>query len=183
MANEEQDFMSALGDMVDAAQGTELGSGGGGCPLPAKAEFHLEVVGHEATADSNEYGPFVKAKVAFKCIEPGEFEDTEWNQVYFINKTKEGKLSFGGQSYVQLANVLAGAEIEGNNPQEAAAVISNSVGAVVRVKTWADKKGYIKLDPLSLESGTDNGFDEGGVVEPPAPARQSTLIPKAKKRK
>lgn len=158
-----RDVMDVLGDMCDAAQQTTLGSGGG-CPLPPKQEFHLELVSHDAEAGKNEYGSFVKAQIGFRCIEPGEFEDREWLQTYFINKTKDGKLSGGGQSYVKLANVLGGEEIEGNNPQEAKAVIEGSIGSAVRVKTWENNKGYTQLDPLSLADAPED--DEEDINDP-----------------
>jgi hypothetical protein len=154
MADEQQGFMDVLAGFIPAARDTEIGDGGYFIP---KGEQHLSLNKSEFEPGTNDYGPFVKATLTWGICDPGEDQDREFNTVYFINHTKDGKLSFGGQDLVRIATVLAGEPIEDNNPANAAAVIQGSTGAVIKAKCSArkDRKTgdeYPRVRPISLEA-------------------------------
>lgn len=153
MSNE-QGFMDVLAGFIPVARDTEIGDGGYFIP---RGEKHLALAGSEFEPGTNDYGPFVKATLTWSICDPGEDQDREFTTVYFVNTTKDGKLSFGGQDLLRLATVFAGEPIEDNNPVNAAAVIQGSDGAVIRAKCFA-RKGkqsgdeYPRIRPLSLEA-------------------------------
>lgn len=152
--SEDQSFMDVLAGFIPAARETEISDGDFYIP---KGEKHLALVGSDFEPGTNDYGAFVKAAVNWSICDPGEEQDREFSTTYFINSTKDGKLSFGGQDVIRLATLLAGEAIADNNPANAAAVIQGSVGAVIRAKCSArkDKKSgneYPRVRPISLEA-------------------------------
>lgn len=117
-----------------------------------KGEYHLELKSAEFESDSNQYGPFVKATLGWNVCDPGDDQDTGVQTMYFINTTKDGKLSFGGQDIVRLAGIIAGEPIADNNPVQAVEIIRGAVGSVIKGKCFPNKKGYQCFDPKSLEA-------------------------------
>lgn len=145
-----QSFEDVLGTFVDAAASTELQESGR-VSVPT-GEYNLEV--GEATFEpkTNQYGPYVMAKVKFSILDAGDLQGRGFGITFLVNTTKDGKLSFGGQDLVKLGNVLAGEPIQGNNPQTAASIIMGSKGSVIRSRVFTTKKGYLGIDPMSLEA-------------------------------
>jgi hypothetical protein len=146
--------MDVLAEFVPAARETEIGDGTFYIP---KGEKHLALTESEFESDTNDYGPYVKATLTWTICDPGEEQDRTFSTVYFVNTTKDGKLSFGGQDLVRIATVLAGEPIEENSPANAAAVIQGSTGAVIKAKCSVrkDKKTggeFPRIRPLSLEA-------------------------------
>jgi hypothetical protein len=150
----EQSFQDVLAGFIPAARDTEVGDGGYYIP---KGEKHLSLIAAEFEPGTNDYGAFVKATLGWTVNDIGEDEGREFTTVYFINLTKDGKLSFGGQDILRLAAVFAGEPIADNNPLSAAQVIEGSIGAVIRAKCSARKNPktgdeYPRVRPLSLEA-------------------------------
>lgn len=149
-----QSFQDVLAGFVPAARDTEISSGDYFIP---KGEKHLSLNKAEFEPGTNDYGAFVKATLGWTIMDIGEDQDREFSTTYFINLTKDDKLSFGGQDIVRLATVMAGEPIPDNNPSDAAAVIQGSIGAVIKAKCSArkDKKSgdeYPRIRPMSLEA-------------------------------
>jgi len=150
----EQNFMDVLAGFVPMARDTDIGDDGYFIPV---GEKHLSLASAEFEPGTNNYGAYVKATLGWAICDPGEDQDREFSTVYFINASKDGKLSFGGQDMVRIATLLAGEPIAENNPMNAAAVIEGSIGAVIRAKCSArkDKKSgndYPRVRPISLEA-------------------------------
>lgn len=161
--SEEQGFMDVLAGFIPVARDTEVGDGGYFIP---KGEKHLSLNTAEFEPGTNDYGPFVKATLTWGICDPGEDQDREFSTVYFVNSTKDGKLSFGGQDLLRLAAVFAGEPIADNNPVNGAAVIQGSIGAVIKAKCSVrkDKKSgneYPRVRPLSLEATAEQPVETG----------------------
>jgi hypothetical protein len=150
----EQNFMDTLAGFIPAARDTEIGDGSYFIP---KGEKYLSLNTAEFEPGENDYGPFVKATLTWGICDPGEDQDREFSTVYFVNLTKDGGLSFGGQDIVRLATVFAGEPIEDNNPVNAATILQGSIGAVIKAKCSARKNPrtgdeYPRVRPISLEA-------------------------------
>jgi len=153
MNGELQSFQDVLAGFITAARETDIGDD---FYIP-KGEKYLSLADAEFEPSTNDYGPFVKATLGWVVQDVGEDQGREFSTIYFLNLTKDGKLSFGGQDILRIATVLAGEPIADNNPVEAAAVIQGSIGAVIKAKCSArtDKKSgneYPRIRPLSLEA-------------------------------
>lgn len=150
-----QNFMDVLAGFIPAARDTDMGDDGFFIP---KGEKCLALVKAEFEPGTNDYGSYVKATLGWSICDIGEDQDREFQTVDFINLTKDGKLSIGGQNIVRIAGVLAGEPIADNDPQNAAAVIQGAVGnSAIRARCSArkDKKTgneYPRIRPLSLEA-------------------------------
>ena len=154
MSDEQQGFMDVLAGFIPAARDTEIKDGGYFIP---KGEKHLSLTESEFEPLTNDYGPYVRATLTWTICNPGEEQDRTFNTRYFVNTTKKGELSYGGQDLVRIATVFAGEPIEDNNPANAAAVIQGSIGAVIKAKCSGRKDNktgdeYPRIRPMSLEA-------------------------------
>jgi len=91
--SEDQGFMDVLAGFIPAARDTEVSDGGYFIP---KGEKHLSLMDANFEPGTNDYGPYVKVTIVWSICDPGEDQDREFFTVYFVNTTKDDKLSFGG---------------------------------------------------------------------------------------
>lgn len=145
-------FSEVLAGMVGAARQTEIRSGSN---TPPPGEYHVNLIELSPEAKSNQYGPYVEAKARFRVIDEGDYTGDEFSIVYLISTTKDGKLNFSAQSFIQLAGVVAGEPIEDNNPEVAMSILQESANTgadVIKVRLFKRRSGYTGLEGLSLES-------------------------------
>lgn len=147
-----QDFSSVLAGFCDAAKKTEIKERD--YFVPPTGKYHLLMLKKESSTKTNDYGPYVQTDLTFKIMDPGELQDREFVITFLINTMKEGDLSYSGQNFVLLANVLAGEVIADNNLMTADAVVAGSCdkGDVIHARVFTTKKGYGGINALSLET-------------------------------